>query len=154
MEELYKSLISGTETLMAQLQGHLFGMTEPEGPVLILVDHQRQYRLNHPGRAGFLQDDPDILSSLCEQIDDGYDPCVYAVEGGVVIGTQLATETTDCGYLLIFIPGYLTETVQENMDLFEIILAQTQVICHLLEKNNQFHHAQLSGLSKQSALLC
>ena len=154
MEELYKSLISGTETLMAQLQGHLFGMTEPEGPVLILVDSQHQFCLNHPGRAGFLQDDPDILSILCEQIDDGYDPCVYAVEGGAVIGTQLATESTDCGYLLIFMPGYRTDTVQENMDLFEIILAQTQVICHLLEKNNQLHHAQLFGLRKQSALLC
>jgi len=154
MEELYKSLISGTETLMGQLQGHLFGMTEPEGPVLILVNSQRQYSMNHPGRVQFLQEGPEILSAICEQIDDGYDPCVCAVDGGAVIGVQLATEYTDCGYLLIFMPGYQTDTIERNMDLFELVLAQTQVICHLLEKNNQLHQVHLSGMSRQSSVLC
>ena len=154
MEELYKSLIAGTETLRGQLQKHLFGLTEPEGPVLILVNHKRQCTMNHPGRAGFLQKNTDVLSDICIQIDDGYDPCVCAVEGGAVIGTQLSTESADCGYLLIFMPGYSADTIQENMDLFEVILGQAQVICHLLEKNNQLHHAELSGLSRQSAVLC
>jgi hypothetical protein len=52
------------------------------------------------------------------------------------------------------LPGYRSETVQANMDLFELLLAQVQLICQLIEKNNQLHHQQLSGLSQNSTLLC
>ncbi|MEN8126216.1 MAG: hypothetical protein ABFR90_00255 [Planctomycetota bacterium] len=154
MEELYKSLLSGVDTLTEQLKGHLFEMTESEGPVLILIDNQYQFCANHPSRAAFLNESPEILADICGQIDDGYDPCVYGVEDGCAIGVQLATEKTDCGYFLIFLPGYRSETVHANMDLFELLLAQTQLICHLTEKNNQMHHLQLTGMSKDSTVLC
>ena len=154
MEELYKSLLSGVDTLTEQFKGHLFGMTELEGPVLMLVNDKGELCANHPSRVAFLNEDDGILPVICRQIDDGYDPCVYAVEGGCVIGTQLATEMTDCGRFLIFLPGYRSETVQANMDLFELLLAQVQLICQLIEKNNQLHRQQLSGLSQNSALLC
>jgi hypothetical protein len=140
MEELYKSLLSGADTLTEQLKGHLFGMTELEGPVLILVDEQHQ-------------ESPEILQAICGQIDDGDDPCVYDVDGGCLVGTQLATEKTPCGYFLVFLPGYRSQMVQANMDLFELLLGQTQLICHLIEKNNQLHHLQLTGLSRNSAVL-
>ncbi len=154
MEELYKTLLSGVDMLTDQLKGHLFDMTELEGPVLMLVDNQGRVCANHPSRVAFLKECPEVLSAICCQIDDGYDPCVYAVEGGCVIGTQLATGKTDCGRFLMYLPGYRSETVQANMDLFELLLAQIQLICQLIEKNNQLHHQQLSGLSRNSAVLC
>lgn len=154
MEELYKSLLSGVDTLTEQFKGHLFDMTELEGPVLMLVNKRGELCANHPSRVAFLSEDADTLSVICRQIDDGYDPCVYAIEGGCVVGTQLATERTDCGRFLIFLPGYRSETVQANMDLFELLLAQMQLICQLLEKNNRLHHHQLSGLSENSSVLC
>lgn len=154
MEELYKSLLSGADTLTEQLKGHLFGMTELEGPVLILVDERGQWYANHPSRTSFLSESPGLLLAICGQIDDGYDPCVYDVDGGCLVGTQLATERTHCGHFLIFLPGYCGEMVQANMDLFELLLGQTQLICQLIEKNNQLHHQQLTGMSRNSAVLC
>lgn len=154
MEELYKSLISGAETLIGQLEGHLFGMTEPEGPILILVNDQHQFSVSSPGRVGFLHEHPEMLSEICGRIDDGCDPCVWTVDEGSLIGTQLVTETTNCGYLLIFMPGYQHDTIQSNMDLIEMIMAQSQLICHLLEKNNHLYHAKLSEMSERSSLLC
>ena len=154
MDELYKSLLSGVDTLTEQLKGHLLDMTELEGLVLMLVNEQGEINANHPSRVAFLNERADILSAICGQIDDGCDPCVFQVEGGCIIGTQLATEKTHCGRFLIFLPGYRSETVQANMDLFELLLAQVQLICQLIEKNNRLHHQQLSGLSQNSAVLC
>ena len=154
MDELYKSLLSGVDTLTEQFKGHLFGMTELEGPVLMLINDQGELCANHPSRVAFLNEHADILSAICGQIDDGYDPCVYEVEGGCVIGTQLTAEKTNCGRFLIFLPEYRSETVQANMDLFELLLAQVQLICQLIEKNNRLHHQQLSGLSQNSSVLC
>ena len=150
MEALYQSLLSNAETLTEQLKVHLFDMTEPEGPVLILVNGQGTVWANHPGRIAFLNEDSDILSDICRQIADGYDPCVCAVEGGCVVGTQLITEKVDCGCFLVFLPGYGSETIHANMDIFELFLAQMQLICQLIEKNNQLHHRQLTRLSRQS----
>ncbi|RKY13264.1 MAG: hypothetical protein DRP52_03225 [Planctomycetota bacterium] len=154
MEELYKSLLSGADMLTEQFKDHLFGMTELEGPVLMLVNDQGELCANHPSRIAFLNESPAILPAICRQIDDGYDPCVYAVDGGCIIGTQLATEKTHCGRFLMYLPGYRSETVQANMDLFELLLGQIQLICQLLEKNNQLHRRHLSALSKDPAALC
>lgn len=153
MEELYKSLLSGANMLTEQLKGHLFEMTELEGPVLILVDEQYRHCANHPSRVSFLSETPETLSTICRQIDDGYEPCTFEIEGGCVVGAQLATETTHCGYFLIFLPGYRSQAVQANMDLFELLLAQTQLICQLIEKNNRLHHRHLTGMSRNSAVL-
>jgi len=154
MEELYKSLLCGADMLTEQIKKHLFGMTELEGPVLILVDERGHFCANHPSRVAFLDECPEVLSSICTQIDDGYDPCVYAVEDGCVIGTQLTGEHVDCGRFLIFLPGYRSETVHANMDLFELVLAQVQLICELTEKNNRLHRRQLSEMGRNSDVLC
>jgi hypothetical protein len=154
METLYKSLLTGADTLTEQLKSHLFSMTEPEGPTLIFVDNQGQFCANHPNRVSFLNECPDTLAVICAQIDDGYDPCVYTVDKGCIIGTQLVTEETDCGRFLIYLPGYRSETVQVNMDMFELVFAQMQLICELIEKNNRLHHRQLSDLSERSTTLC
>lgn len=154
MEELYKSLLSGVDTLLEQFKGYLFDMTELEGPVLMLVDERGELSANHPSRVVFLNEEPGVLTAICSQIDDGYDPCVCPVEGGCVIGTQLATEKTHCGYFLIFLPGYRSETVHANMDLFELLLGQVQLICQLIEKNNHLHQQQLASLTENSTVLC
>lgn len=149
MEELYRSLISGPDLLLEQICGELFGMTESEGPVLILVDNDQKYRTNHPGRVGFLHDNPELLVMICDRIDDGYDPCVHAVDNGCLIGIQLA----DCGYFMLFLPNYSTDIIQANMDLIELVLLQTQLICELIEKNNRLHHSHLSNMSRSSTVL-
>lgn len=153
MEEIYKSMFSGSDLLAEQFTRQMFDLAGMDGTVLIYTDGQDKIIVNQPSRAAFLQDDPDRLTSICHQIDDGDDPCVCKVSGGCVVGTELATESVHCGYFLIFLPGYTTQTVYANMDLIELTLAQAQHICQLIEKNNQLHHMQLHHLSKTSSVL-
>ncbi|MCI0498711.1 MAG: hypothetical protein L0Y36_03385 [Planctomycetales bacterium] len=150
MENLYKSLFSDPQMPAEQFKREVFGLTDPEGPVLIFVDHQYQSWANHPSRVAFLHDNPEILNTLCRQIDDGVDPCVYPVKSGCAVGTQLAGEQGHCGYFLVFLPGYTSQTTQSNMDMAELLLAEAQLIFHLIEKNNQLHHLQLNHMSRSS----
>ncbi|HOK95138.1 MAG TPA: hypothetical protein PK052_01955 [Anaerohalosphaeraceae bacterium] len=127
-----------------QFRQEVFGLTEPEGPVLIFVDDRYQAYANDPERAAFLRKNPDILQYLCRRIDDGNDPCVLPMKDGCTAGTQLADERGHCGYFLIFLPGYTRQTAQANMDLIELILAQAQLIFCLIEKNSRFCGCQTS----------
>ena len=65
MEEIYKSLISDPELLAKQFTGAVFGMTEPEGPVLIYVGRRGQIIANHPARAAFLHENPELVRHIC-----------------------------------------------------------------------------------------
>ena len=153
MEDLYRSLVSDTDLISRQFTGAMFELAACEGPVLIYVSADYKVTCSHPTRAGFLHDSPETIKTLCGRIDDGDDPCIADVEDGCVIGTQLHTEEAHLGYFFAFLGGYSSETVQVNMDLAELILAQAQLICGLIEKNNKLHHMQLVGLSKRSTIL-
>lgn len=153
MEEIYKSLFSGNDLLSEQFTRHLFDLSAPDGPVMIYVNQYRRFQTTDPVRAGFLNEDPRQLSSICNQIDDGDDPCICVIDGGCVVGTQLSTERAHRGYFLLYLPGYTSQTVQANLDIFEFVLAQAQLVCQLVEKNNQLHHLRLAHLSKSSKVL-
>lgn len=153
MEDIYKSLFAGHDVLSEQFVRQLFELSTPDGPVMIYVNPDRQFQASDPVRVPFLHEEPRQLSVICDRIDDGDDPCVCEIDGGCVIGMQLSTENTNCGYFLLFLSGYAEQTVQTNMDIFELVLAQAQLICQLMEKNNQLHHLRLSHLSKSSKVL-
>jgi len=153
MEDIYKSLLSDSELLSRQVVGRLFELSVPEGPVMIYVSEKRQFQTTDMMRAGFLQESPERLEGICNQIDDGDDPCLCVLNEGCVVGTQLATEQAHCGYFLLYLPGYTSQTAQANLDVFELVLAQAQLVCELIDKNNQLHHLQLSHLSRTSKIL-
>lgn len=153
MEEIYKAFLSSSETLSEQFMRELFDLTCPEGPVLVYVDPNNRVTANHPSRIAFLHENPDQITTICRRIDDGDDPCVCKVKDGCVIGTQLETETTHCGYFIVFLPDYTSDFVHTNMDMVELLLSEAQIICRLIDKNNQLHHARLSHLTRTSQIL-
>jgi hypothetical protein len=153
MDALYKSLFSGNDLLGEQFVQQLFELRAPDSPVMIYVSDERRHLASDTMRAGFLSEQPERLDAICDQIDDGDDPCLCVLDEGCVVGTQLATERAHCGYFLLFLPGYTSQTAQANMDILELVLGQAQLICELIEKNNQLHHLQLAHLSKTSKVL-
>lgn len=154
MEAIYKGLFDSSELLIDQIRGQLFSLVGSEGPALVVVDTDRRLKTSHPGRMGFLLGDNErLLDEMCSRLDDGEDPLVIKVKGGCLAACQLATERTHCGYLLVFLEDYTPETAGANMRLIELILSQAQLICELVEKNNQLHHLRLVHLSRTSEVL-
>lgn len=154
MENLYKEMFEAPRMLTEQVRSHLFNLSESDGPTLVVVDTERRFRASRPGCVGFLlSDDQRLLKGICQRLDDGEDPLITPVKGGCVAACQLATERAHCGYLLIFLEGYTPQTIQANMQLVEMIFAQAELICELVEKNNQLHQLRLVHLSRTSPVL-
>ena len=151
MELLYKDILGSSHLFIDQFRGYLFGLVGPDGPALIVVDPQRHFKTSHPGRVGrLLGDKAQWIEQICDRLDDGEDPLIVPVKGGCVAACQLATERAHCGYLLVYLDGYTPQTAQSNSPLFELIFAQAETVCELIEKNNQLHHLQLVHLSRTS----
>lgn len=90
------------------------------------------------------------MRELSAKIDDGTEPVVTSANDCSVVATQLATERTNCGYVIIALPQYSPESTLINIDLIEILLNQIGLIAKLIEKNNLLYELQMKQFSEYS----
>jgi hypothetical protein len=62
--------------------------------------------------------------------------------------SQLITDKTNCGYVIIVLPGYSMESTLVNINLVEILLVQIGLIARLIEKNNLLYELQMKQFSE------
>jgi hypothetical protein len=63
----------------------------------------------------------------------------------------LATDRTNCGYLVIALPRYGPESTLTNIDLVEALLSQITLIARLVEKANLLNQSHLNGFAGAKA---
>ena len=88
------------------------------------------------------------LRDICARIDDGIEPVISAEDQVSIVGAQLATDKTKCGYVFIVLEHYSPESTLANIDLIEILLNQVRLIARLIEKNNLLYELQMKQLSE------
>ncbi|MGB2807408.1 MAG: hypothetical protein WBC22_06695, partial [Sedimentisphaerales bacterium] len=91
-----------------------------------------------------------FLKGLCTTIDDGAEPVVTQVNDFGVVAAQLATEETNCGYVIIALPQYNSESTLINIGLIEMLLNQIGLIAKLVEKAEQAYELQTKQLGMYS----
>ena len=139
----YESLFSSGFVLNEQIAREIFEILPEQGPVLVIIDRDGNIWPSDSEQFGKLNISESFLKRLCAKIDDGDEPVVTGVKDCSIIGTQLATERSNCGYVIIVLPQYSPESTLVNIDLIEILLNQTGLIAKLIEKNNLLHEAQM-----------
>ena len=140
--DLYDSLFSPSGVLIEQVGRQIFDIFPENGPVVVLRDQQGNCWPSDSERFAALGLNESFISQICEKVDDGDEPVVSATEQCSVVGTQLATDRTNCGYVIVALPRYSPESTLANIDLLEIILRQIDLIAKLIEKNNLLYELQ------------
>ncbi|MHC4271218.1 MAG: hypothetical protein ACYST2_02755, partial [Planctomycetota bacterium] len=89
-----------------------------------------------------------FFKELCAKVDDGQEPVITEANESSIVAAQLATDKTNCGYVLIALPGLSTESTLININLIEILLIQLGLITKLIEKNNLLYELQMKQFSE------
>jgi len=145
---MYDSLFSASFVLNEQIARQIFDILPEQGPVMVIMDRDGHcWPSNSEGFSG-LNVSESFLRELREKIDDGAEPVVTQVDDFSLIATQLATERTNCGYVVIALPQYSPESTLINIDLVEILLNQIGLIAKLIEKNNQLYELQMKHFNE------
>jgi len=139
---LYDSLFSPGGVLIEQTGRQIFDIFPENGPVVVFRDQQGNCWPSDSGQFAALDLNELFINQICQKIDDGDEPVVSATEQCGVVGTQLATDKTNCGYVIVALPGYSPESILANIDLLEIILRQINLTAKLIEKNNLLYELQ------------
>ena len=151
--DMSESLISPGFMLNEQIAREIFEVLPEQGPIMIIMGRDGNSWPSDSEQFAKLNINESFLKRLCDKIDDGAEPVVTGVNDCSVIGTQLATERSNCGYVIIVLQQYSPESTLVNIDLIEMLLNQTGLIAKLIEKNNlllevQMKHYHMYGQSE------
>ncbi len=140
---IYESLSSPGFMLNEQIARQVFDILPESGPLMMIMDSEgNSWPSNSHGFAK-LNISESFFKRICAKIDDGAEPVVAQIEDCSVVGVQLATDRSNCGYVIIALPQYTPESTLANIDLIEMLLNQLGLIAKLIEKNNLIYEVQM-----------
>ena len=140
--DMYDSLFPPQCVLNEQIARQVFGILTEGGPVMVIMDRDGNCWPSDSERFCKLNISELFLKEVCGKIDDGAEPVVTQENDCSIIAAQLATDRTNCGYVIIALPQYSPESTLINIDLIEVLLNQIGLIAKLIEKNNLLYELQ------------
>ena len=144
---MYGQLLSQSCLLNEQVARQVFDILPDNGPIMAIVDRDGNYWPSDSEKFTRLNISESFLRELCAKIDDGTDPVTTQVNDYSIVATQLTTEQTHCGYVLIALPQSGPCSAPANIELIEILLDQVGLVAKLIEKNNTLYELQLKRLT-------
>jgi hypothetical protein len=142
---------SATHLLNEQIARQVFEVLPEHGPILALMDRDGRMWPSHPEEFAKLNLSAALLKDLRAKVDDGAEPVITQVGETSVIVAQLATDRTNCGYMVLALACRRPEATLANIDLVEAMLSQITLIARLIERGRMLtkshvnHYAVYSG---------
>lgn len=144
---MYESLFSSSSILNEQLAREIFDILPEDGPIMVIFDREGKCWPSDSESYLKLNLSESLLDDICAKIDDGDEPVVSQLEDYSIVGAQLTTRRTNCGYLLMALPQYSPESTFVNIDLIDIVINQVGLIAKLIEKNSLLYELQTKNSS-------
>jgi hypothetical protein len=148
--DMYDWLCSSSGALNEQIARQVFEILPEGGPLVVILDTEGHFWPSDTERFACLNMSESFLRDVQGRIGDGAEPVVTQVDEYSVVAAQLATERTDCGYVIIALPQHGPESTLANIDLVEVLLNQMGLIARLIEKNNLLYELQMKQFSVYS----
>ena len=140
---IYESLPSPGFMLNEQIARQVFEILPESGPLVMILDTEGNSWPSNSHDFARLNISESFFKRICANIDDGAEPVMAQTEDCSVVGAQLATDGSNCGYVIIVLPQYTPESTLANINLIEMLLNQLGLIAKLIEKNNLLYEVQM-----------
>lgn len=144
---IYESLSSPGFMLNEQIARQVFEIIPESGPLVLIIDRQGNIWPSNSHDFAELKIDESTLREICVKIDDGAEPVMTLIDDCSVVASQLATDRSNCGYVILALPKYSPESTLANIDLIEMLLNQMSLIARLIEKSNQLYEVHMKHYS-------
>ena len=134
--------------LNEQIARQIFAIQPENGPIMLILDRRDNCWPSDSEKFSSLNIDREFLKELCAKVDDGAEPVIAQLNNCSIVAAQLATERTNCGYIVLIMPQYSTESTIVNMDIIETLVSQIGLIARLIEKTNQLSELQIKQFDR------
>jgi len=136
---------SAVYELNEQIARRVFEGLPEDGLVLAIMDGDGNCWPSDAEAFSRLGLDETLLTELRARVDDGADAARILVGEAMVTVTQLATDRTNCGYLVLAEPLRGGEPTRTSQDLVETLFGQIALVGQLLERQSQADDDRMSS---------
>jgi hypothetical protein len=140
--DTYDTVFSASYVLNERIARQVFEMLPEQGPVIAIMDRDGNCWPSHSEEFTRLSLGELALTDLRAQVDDGAEPAVAQTEDTSVIVAQLATEQTNCGYVIVALPRRDAKLTSAEIDLAEALISQIALVARLVEENGRLTQAR------------
>jgi len=140
---IYESVASESFALNEQIARQVFDIVPERGPLVIIMDKLGNIWPSDSEALAKLDINESFFKELRAKIDDGAEPVMTQMGQCSIVATELATEQSDRGYVMIVVPKSSPESTLTSVDLVEMVLNQFGLIARLIEKNNYLYDVQM-----------
>jgi len=153
--DTYDTMFSASYILNERIARQIFEVLPERAPVVAIVDRQGNCWPSDSEEFARVNLDETILEDLRAKVDDGVEPVVAHLADVTVTAMQLATEQTNCGYVVVALPRTGTKPSAAETDLLETLLSQITLVARLIETNSLLTQARTEpyGAYRASASL-
>ena len=149
--DAYNAIFSAHYVLNEQIAHDVFDAIPECGPVVTIMDPTGRCWSSNTQEFARLNLNATLLADLRAKVDDGVEPVFTSVGDTSITMAQLATENTNCGYLLVAIPRCGSELTQVHLGLVESLLNQIALAATLIERNHILNEMQAKYLGARGA---
>ena len=139
--DTYDAMFSASYVLNERIARQVFEVLPERAPVVAIIDRQGNCWPSDSEAFARISLDGAVLHDLRTMVDDGMEPAVVQLGDVSVTAIQLATEQTNCGYVVVALPRTDTAAPVE-VDLVETLLSQIGLVARLIETNSLLTQAR------------
>jgi len=148
--DTYDAMFSASYILNERIARQVFEVLPEHAPVVAIIDRQGNCWPSDSEAFARVNLDEVVLDDLRSKVDDGMEPAVVQLADVSVTAMQLATEQTNCGYVVVVLPQSDAKASTE-MDLLETLLSQITLVARLIETNSLLTQARAEPYSAYRA---
>lgn len=145
--EMYDAMLSSSGALTERIAGEVFSILPEGSPLMVLIDRGGTCWPSNAEAFEKLNVGGDFLADLQARVDDGAEPAVSQIGDVGVTMVQLATERTNCGYLLLVARRNSSDSTPGGLDMTETLVSLIALAAALVERDSLLAEAQVSSYS-------
>lgn len=128
---------SAGHTLSEQTARQIFDSLPEEGVIVAVMDRDGTRWTSDSEAFARLGIDDASLAQYRARVDDGVEPVVGRLGDASVAMAQLTTEHTDCGYVMVIVPGSPGKPAASDVNLLEAYIGHIALVAKLTERSGQ-----------------
>lgn len=140
--EMYDTMFSANYALNERIASQVFEVLPESSPLMAIIDRDGHYWPSDTEAFEKLNLSEALLSDLQVKVDDGAEPATTQVGDASVTMVQLATEHTNCGYLLLAAYRCGSESIPAGVDMIETLVSLVTLAARFVEKDGLLGEAQ------------
>jgi hypothetical protein len=131
---IFDAISTSNDLVTGHIASNIFSVLPEDGLALAIIDRNGHRYTSEPEALAARGVTDEVVRDLCTRIDDGYEPIITKAGETTIIGTHLATDRCNYGYVVLMLKDCCPSTAMGSISLIETVLGLMNLVARITEQ--------------------